>query len=134
MRESRLRLFLSQGSLLDGSRGRCKLSANEAGLDSEYRYLRPLPSDRSAALADPVSSSHRGDRLPGPTMARLEVSLHLLRRAILGKPRLCLGVDCSTVIDDPASIGESLPESNPAFRCNPLCRGNISPLGHGRAA
>src|SRR5271165_5750290 len=134
MRESRLRLFLSQGSLLDGRRGRCRLSANEAGLGSEYPCLCSLPSDRSAAPADPVSLSHRGDTLPGPTKVRLGISLHPLHRAMLGKPRLCLGADCSTVTDDPALIGEFLPESHPTCRCNPLCRGNTSPLGHGRAA
>src|SRR5208283_2927917 len=134
MRESRLRLFLSQGSLFDGSRGRCRLSANEAGLGSEYRYLCPLPLDRSAAPADPVPLSHRGDTPPGPTMPQKEASLHPLCRAVLGKPGPCLDVDDSMLVDGPVLVGEFLPESHPTCRCNPLCHGSISPLGHGRAA
>src|SRR5271165_182107 len=134
MRESRLRLFLLQGSPLDGSRGRYRRSANEAGLGSEYPCLCSLPSDRSAAPADPVSLSHRGDTRPEPTMAQLEVSLHPLCRAVLGKPRLYLDVDDSMLVDGPVLVGEFLPESHPTCRCNLLCRGNISPLGHGRAA
>src|SRR5271166_1000678 len=85
-----MQFFPSLGSLLSRSQGRDKLFANEEGLGNEYQCRYPLPSASSAADLDVESLLHRGDRLPAPNMAQLEVSLHPRNKAALGRSQLSL--------------------------------------------